>query len=52
MHLKEIVVFRKKENLHLEAIAIESVRHIDLDTGKGTHSPDVFGDNYKLETLL
>ena len=41
-----IVVFRKK-TLHLESIALESAGHIDLDTGKGTHSPGVFGDNYK-----
>ena len=47
LHLKEIVVFRAKENLFLESIVIGSGGHIDLDTGKGTHSPGVFDDNYK-----
>ena len=47
LHLKEIVVFRAKENLFLEAIVIESAGHIDLDTGKGTHRPGVSDDNYK-----
>jgi len=47
LHLKEVVVFREKENLFLESIVIGSAGHIDLDTGKGTHKPGVFDSNYK-----
>lgn len=39
------MVFREKETLFLESIIIESAGHIDLDTGKGTHSSSVFDDN-------
>jgi hypothetical protein len=45
LHLKEVVVFRAKENLFLESIVIGSAGHIDLDTGKGTHKPGVFATN-------
>ncbi len=47
LHLKEVVVFRAKENLFLESIVIGSAGHIDLDTGKGTHKPGVFDGSYK-----
>ena len=46
LHLKEVVVFRAKENLILKSIVIGSVGHIDLDTGKGSHKPGVFDDKY------
>ena len=46
LHLKEVVVFRAKENLFLESIVIGSAGHIDLDTGKGSHKPGVFDDKY------
>ncbi len=47
LHLKEVVVFRPQGNQFLKSIAIGSAGHIDLDTGKGTHSPGIFDDNYK-----
>ena len=46
LHLKEVVVFRGKENLILKSIVIGSAGHIDLDTGEGTHKPGIFGDKY------
>ena len=46
LHLKEVVVFRVKENLILKSVVIGSAGHIDLDTGEGTHKPGIFGDKY------
>ena len=46
LHLKEVVVFRGKENLILKSVVIGSAGHIDLDTGEGTHKPGIFGDKY------
>ena len=46
LHLKEVIVFRAKENLILKSIVIGSAGHIDLDTGKGSHQPGVFDDKY------
>jgi len=47
LHLKEVIVFRAKENLILKSIVIGSAGHIDLDTGKGSHQPGVFDDKYR-----
>ena len=46
LHLKEVVIFRAKENLVLKSIVLNSAGHVDLDTGEGTHKPGVFGGKY------
>jgi hypothetical protein len=47
LHLKNIVVFRDDDILVIESVAIGAAGHLDLDTGKGTHKPGVFDDEYK-----
>ena len=46
LHLKEVVIFRAKENLVLKSIVLNSAGHVDLDTGEGTHKRGVFGGKY------
>jgi len=46
LHLKEVVVFREKDNLFLESVVIGSAEHIDLDTESGSHKPGVFDGKY------
>jgi len=46
LHLKEVVIFRAKENLILKSIVLDPAGHMDLDTGEGTHKAGVFGDKY------
>ena len=47
LHLKNVVVFRDDDILVVESIVIGAAGHLDLDTGKGTHKPGVFDDEYK-----
>ena len=47
LHLKNVVVFRDDDILVVESAAIGAAGHLDLDTGKGTHKPGVFDDDYK-----
>ena len=47
LHLKNVVVFRDDDILVVESVAIGAAGHLDLDTGKGTHKPGVFDDQYK-----
>lgn len=46
LHLKEVVIFRAKENLVLKSIVLNSAGHVDLDTGEGTHKRGIFGVKY------
>ena len=46
LHLKEVVIFRAKENLVLKSIVLNSAGHVDLDTGAGTHKGGIGGAKY------